>query len=594
MDMVTLNCHNLDVTRAVKQFYVFFFLVLQIFVVDFTVSTPSPGGCTLHFNPSIPLFSQSCEGGDWGGFLEESCCGAAFGEYLYLLGQRANQTGELFLNSTEQRSCLVSLTRFRGSVSGCGIGKLVSGMGGCSDFSLADVTNKLGDKLRSLNGNCELLSSEGTWVKSCDSCVKSWEDFGGMNLTSVKRESMTTETDMCRFAVLVSMIGKRIDDIKYIGSLFRCLGGQTLNSENEEVEHKKKIKSKGVWILIGGLIGVVVIVLIASLILYRRYIKSKIPSKNHVFKDVLTKENSLKVPVGEVYSATNNLSELNLIGEGTAGKVYKGLLSNKQPVAIKHIINDEDIETFVREVTSLAHIRHPNLVALLGCCVRKDDCFLIYELCPNGSLSEWLFGRDKVLSWIQRLEIAIDSARALWFLHTCPEGCIVHRDIKPTNILLGENLEAKLSDFGLSKIMNLGESFVSSEVRGTFGYVDPDYQSNRLVKSSGDVYSFGVVLLQIISGKKVINMNLQKPMPLNKMAKVLSRGGNIAEFADPKLEGEYSAEAFVLVLQLALSCTALKTSRPSMEQIVSKLEEALDISTRAKGSTPEATPDRNA
>lgn len=113
-----------------------------------------------------------------------------------------------------------------------------------------------------------------------------------------------------------------------------------------------------------------------------------------------------------------------------SGKVYKGMLSNKQPVAIKHIVDGEDVETFVREVTSLSHIRHPNLVSLLGYCLRKDDCFLVYELCPNGNLSEWLCGKDNVLSWIQRLEIAVDSARGLCFLHTYSEGCIVHRDIK--------------------------------------------------------------------------------------------------------------------------------------------------------------------
>ena len=198
--------------------------------------------------------------------------------------------------------------------------------------------------------------------------------------------------------------------------------------------------------------------------------------------------------------------------------------------------------------------------------------------------------------------------------------------LQPTNILLGENFQAKLSDFGLSKVICLGETYASSEVRGTFGYVDPDYQSNHRVKSSGDVYSFGVVLLQIISGKKVINMNMQKPMPLNKMvrhklqniiicciellsillfrstrsvfdscqARALTRCGNIADFADPKLGGEYSSQAFELVLQLALSCTVLKQQRPSMEQIVAKLEEALEISTKARVSTPEATPERNA
>lgn len=142
------------------------------------------------------------------------------------------------------------------------------------------------------------------------------------------------------------------------------------------------------------------------------------------------------------------------------GKVYKGILSNGQQVAVKHIINDEHMETFIREVTSVSHVRHPNLVALLGCCENEDECFLVYELCHNGNLSDWLFGtspnsinktffplsvsihimanhsnwwttgKAKVLSWMQRIEIAIGCARGLWFLHTYPEGCIVHRDIK--------------------------------------------------------------------------------------------------------------------------------------------------------------------
>ncbi|XP_073221239.1 probable receptor-like protein kinase At5g18500 [Cicer arietinum] len=281
-----------------------------------------------------------------------------------------------------------------------------------------------------------------------------------------------------------------------------------------------------------------------------------VPLNNEVtFGDMLKKTACLKIPIKEVYAATNHLNEMNVIGEGTSGKVYKGTMKNNEQVAVKHIINDDgNIETFVREVTSLSHVKHQNLVSLLGCCVEGDECFIIYEICPNGSLSEWLFGKkNKVLSWIKRLEIAIDSARGLWFLHTYQGGCIVHRDIKPTNILIGSNFEAKLSDFGLSKVIEVGETYAISEVRGSFGYVDPQYQSNNHVNSSGDVYSFG-------------------------MAKSLSRNGSIAEFADPRLEGEYSEEAFDLTLHLALSCTALNQQRPSMEQVVKRLEEALFIS----------------
>ncbi|CAI0386392.1 unnamed protein product [Linum tenue] len=115
-----------------------------------------------------------------------------------------------------------------------------------------------------------------------------------------------------------------------------------------------------------------------------------------------------------------------------AGKVYKGKLSDGQAVAVKHIVSDGHVETFVREVTSLSHVKHPNLVALTGCCKHEDEYFLVYELCENGNLSEWLYSKSKerTLSWLQRIEIAIDCARGLWFLHTYPGGCIVHRDIK--------------------------------------------------------------------------------------------------------------------------------------------------------------------
>nr|XP_016499015.1 PREDICTED: probable receptor-like protein kinase At5g18500 [Nicotiana tabacum] len=270
----------------------------------------------------------------------------------------------------------------------------------------------------------------------------------------------------------------------------------------------------------------------------------------------------------------------NFIGQGIAGKVYKGILADRQHVAIKHIIKDEQMETFVREVTSLSHIKHPNLVSLLGHYDGPNECFLVYELCYNGNLSEWLFGKSKYLSWRRRLEIALDCARGLLFLHSYPQGSIVHRDIKPANILLSASFEAKLSDFGLSKIISIGHSYASSEVRGTFGYVDPEYQKNRHVNSYGDVYSFGIVLLQLLSGQRVINLDLQNPMPLSKMAKNLTKGGNIKEFADPKMQGKFSMEAFELVLKLALVSIGLKQQRPSMEQVVVKLEEALDLSTR--------------
>ncbi|XP_021649045.2 proline-rich receptor-like protein kinase PERK3 [Hevea brasiliensis] len=567
-------------------------IFIMIITVKIAVSQPSPSDCSLDLPSSLPGSNSSCIGRDWGGFLSKNCCGSSFHAYLRALSLRANRTGLIYLNASEQRSCLAKMEKSEPDVFSCGIDKLTSGSGGCSDFSVANVTHRLGRNLKSLTDNCKFEGSEEVLDQFCSSCVKSWQDI------REKHSISTTETDICRFAVLVSLTSTRIHDESYIHRIYKCLENQNNKNdvaESAEPEGKKMYKiSTGIWILTGCFVGAAVIITtFATKKLSRRSHKSKNSPKKNAFKNLQLKESHCpKFPLKEVYLATNNLSDNNLIGEGTAGKVYKGILSNNQHVAIKHIINDGNAETVVREVTSLLHVTHPNLVALLGYCVREDECFLIYELCPNGNLSEWIFGKDKILSWIQRLEIAVDSARGLQFLHTYSEGCIVHRDIKPTNILLGPNFEAKLSDFGLSKVINQGETYASSEVRGTFGYVDPEYQNNRQVNSSGDVYSFGIVLLQILSGRKVINMNLKKPMPLDKMAKSLTRGGSIIEFADPKLDGEYSAEAFVLTFHLALSCTSLKQQRPSMERVVVKLEEALDVSTRAKASTPETTPNR--
>ncbi|CAL5325735.1 unnamed protein product [Camellia sinensis] len=578
MDESILYTHN---TKYPKLCFIVYIFILTT-TIKFSVSQPS-SDCDLYLQIIPPPNSSTCEWGEWGGFLDNRCCGGAFNDYLNVLGWRANQTGKIFLNDTEQTDCLTKV------IVGCGIEKLTSGSGGCSDFSVDDVTHKLGDKLRNLRENCQFLSPDEE-NQSCRDCVRSWKDIKGTH-SDQNGQPAETESDLCRFAVLVSLTSSQIEDRTWDGKIYKCLGKQDNYTENATVniaENRTGNNKNN-----SGVVGASAIIIFFTLVmLKKKWYKSNVAPRKNASKCVLPdKSGNLKLSVREVYAATNNLSESNFIGEGTAGKVYKGILSNKKPVAVKHIFNDKHVQTFLREVSSLSCIRHPNLVALLGCCENEDEFFLVHELCPNGNLAEWFFGKDKVLTWIQRLEIAIDSARGLWFLHTYPKGCIVHRDIKPTNILLGTNFEAKLSDFGLSKVIDPGESYASSEVRGTFGYVDPEYQSNSKVNSSGDVYSFGIVLLQIISGKKVINMNLNRPISLDKMAKSLIRGGSIVEFVDPKLNAEYSSEAFDMTFKLAVSCTSLKQKRPSMEQVVQTLEEALNMSTRETGSTPYATPD---
>ncbi|KAK4488838.1 hypothetical protein RD792_004628, partial [Penstemon davidsonii] len=499
-------------------------------------------------------------------------CGISFERYLYALGTRANKTGEIFLNITEQNDCLNTKN------TSCGIERLTSGNGGCSDYSVTDVINNLGIAFKNLEENCKNLGLNINSDKEyCSSCLGTWDQMNGSYYTGEK------ESDVCRFSVLISLTSQRINDVGWIQSIYSCLGNGKPIADQARKEVKKIHFVTVLEFLIGGAIVISLIVAIVSIILFKRTTKEQPSKEINAFEDSFSEKTSeVMISLKEVYLATNNLSASNFIGQGVAGKVYKGVLSNGQRVAMKHIINDGQMETFVREVTSLSHVKHPNLVELLGHCDGEDESFLVYELCDNGNLSEWLFGKHKFLTWLQRLEIAIDCARGLWFLHTYPQGCIVHRDIKPTNILLGSDFQAKLSDFGLSKVICMGLSYVSSEVRGTFGYVDPEYQKNHHVNSSTDVYSFGIVLLQLISGQRVINLDVNRPMPLSRVAKNLTKGGDITQFVDQKLNGEYEVEAFELIFRLALSCTRPKQQRPSMEKVVAVLEKAHRISGRVR------------
>ncbi|CAN0924024.1 LEAF RUST 10 DISEASE-RESISTANCE LOCUS RECEPTOR-LIKE PROTEIN KINASE-like 1.2 [Linum grandiflorum] len=556
--------------------------------------------CIIEFNPTNIESAKTCNDSEntWGGFIDgRNCCRSSFDDYLFGLAKWASQSGRIFLNSSDQSICLSSDEKNLGS---CGFDRLTSGGGAngeCSSYTVADVASKLDSQLESMFENCNLTAGGGGGGGSgCGRCREKWREIG----ESLNHGSKL-EADVCRFAVLVTLMSNWVGiSREKVQQVFDCIShdSSSINGGSSGSGGRKNSKMiKSILIAsigIGGFVAIIVVLL--WIIISRRKAKeartsAKSGSFSKASQELKFKQpNKLKISIKEIYSATNHLDESNYIGQGIAGKVYKGIMSDGQAVAVKHIVNDGHVETFVREVTSLSHVRHPNLVALIGCCKHEDEYFLVYELCKNGNLSEWLYSKEKNLSWIQRIETAIDCARGLWFLHTYPSGSIVHRDIKasifclfnfaPTNILLDTNFQAKLSDFGLSKVMNLGQSFVSSEVRGTFGYVDPEYQRNHHVNAKGDVYSFGIVLMQLLSGQKVINMNHNRHMQLNKKASFLAANGKVAEFADPKLNGEYSLEAFEIIFKLAVTCSGRKQDRPTMEMVVTRLEKALQISMR--------------
>ncbi|KAG2695924.1 hypothetical protein I3843_07G034500 [Carya illinoinensis] len=208
--------------------------------------------------------------------------------------------------------------------------------------------------------------------------------------------------------------------------------------------------------------------------------------------------------------ATNRFSKDNVLGEGGYGVVYQGQLINGTPVAVKKILNNlgQAEKEFRVEVEAIGHVRHKNLVRLLGYCIEGIHRMLVYEYVNNGNLEQWLHGAMRqhgYLTWEARMKVLLGTAKALAYLHEAIEPKVVHRDIKSSNILIDDDFNAKVSDFGLAKLLGAGKSHVTTRVMGTFGYVAPEYANTGLLNEKSDVYSFGVLLLEAITGRDPVD-----------------------------------------------------------------------------------------
>uniref|UniRef100_A0A0E0LMD0 Protein kinase domain-containing protein n=1 Tax=Oryza punctata TaxID=4537 RepID=A0A0E0LMD0_ORYPU len=288
-----------------------------------------------------------------------------------------------------------------------------------------------------------------------------------------------------------------------------------------------------------------------------------------------------------IQNATCNFK--TLIGEGGFGSVYRGTLAHGEEVAVKvrSTSSTQGTREFNNELRLLSAVRHDNLVPLIGYCCEKDQEILVYPFMSNGSLQDRLYGeasKRKVLDWPTRLSVCIGAARGLAHLHGFAGRCIIHRDVKSSNILLDHSMCGKVADFGFSKYApQEGDSNASMEVRGTAGYLDPEYYSTQSLSTKSDVFSFGVVLLEIVTGREPLDV--QRPRDewsLVEWAKPYIREYRIEEIVDPGIKGQYCSEAMWRVLEVASACTEpFSTFRPSMEDVVRELEDALIIENNA-------------
>uniref|UniRef100_A0A0E0MFB0 Protein kinase domain-containing protein n=1 Tax=Oryza punctata TaxID=4537 RepID=A0A0E0MFB0_ORYPU len=273
--------------------------------------------------------------------------------------------------------------------------------------------------------------------------------------------------------------------------------------------------------------------------------------------------------------ATNNFSEQSKLGEGGFGDVFKALLKNGKTVAVKRLTVMETSRAkadFESEVKLISNVHHRNLVRLLGCASKGSECLLVYEYMANGSLDKFLFGeKSGTLNWKQRFNIIVGMARGLAYLHEEFHVRIIHRDIKSSNVLLDDEFQPKIADFGLARLIPDDHSHLSTNFAGTLGYTAPEYAIHGQLSEKVDTYGFGVVTLEIIGGRKLNDARLEPDSQyLLEWAWKLYEDNNLIQLVDRSLDTEeYNHEEVKRIIEIALLCTqSAVASRPIMSDVV--------------------------
>ncbi|XP_076907445.1 putative serine/threonine-protein kinase PBL22 [Bidens hawaiensis] len=317
-------------------------------------------------------------------------------------------------------------------------------------------------------------------------------------------------------------------------------------------------------------------------------------SQNSVFRmeakmSPLTAQLCRQFSLDEILSATQNFDDALVVGEGGFGKVYKATFNVENgetfTVAVKRLDSgsNQGAPEFWAEIEMLTKLRHCNLVSLIGYCNDDSEMILVYEFMPNGTLDDHLHRKGTNLSWVQRLVISIGAARGLHYLHTGTgtQHGVIHRDVKSSNILLDEDYAAKISDFGLSKIgpTNTSGAYVNTLVRGTFGYLDPEYFLTERLTRKSDVFAFGVVLFELLCGRAALDNNLDDDRcSLAKWAHESIEKGIVNEIIDLNIKSQISPKCLKVYVQIADRCLNSESKkRPTMAEILAALELSLAL-----------------
>ncbi|XP_074320082.1 wall-associated receptor kinase 2-like [Silene latifolia] len=353
------------------------------------------------------------------------------------------------------------------------------------------------------------------------------------------------------------------------------------------------ISSSKTWlapvIITAGIGGSIIIFLLVGFLFHWRNGESQIKQLRESFfrqngglilHQKLSRMDALKIfTAKDLENASDNYNEMNIIGRGGYGIVYKGIIINNQQVAIKRSLKVDpgQVEQFINEVLILSQINNRNVVRLLGCCLETEVPLLVYELINNGTLYDHLNDEAKasLFTWNIRLRIASEVAEVLAYLHTTISTPIIHRDMKSMNILLDECYTAKVADFGASRLVPVDQGQLATMVLGTLGYLDPEYMQTSELTEKSDVYSFGVVLLELLTRKKALSYQrpeVERCLAMHFLLKM--KEDRLFDIIDKNIaNSQGDIEQIKKVANLAKWCLFLKgEDRPTMKEVALELE----------------------
>ncbi|XP_028770227.1 probable LRR receptor-like serine/threonine-protein kinase At4g29180 isoform X2 [Neltuma alba] len=354
-------------------------------------------------------------------------------------------------------------------------------------------------------------------------------------------------------------------------------------------------KKKNIAVPIAVSISSVLVLLIAFALIWK--LRRKKPSDKEIEKankggrTVASKK--WQYSYEEVLEITNNFEMA--IGKGGFGIVYRGELKDRNQVAVKMLSpsSSQGPKEFQTEAELLMTVHHRNLVSFIGYCDDDNKMALIYEYMANGNLKNYLSDKNSnTLTWQKRLEIAIDAAQGLEYLHHGCKPPIIHRDVKTANILLNENLEAKIADFGLSKVFKNDNTNANaeSEVMGTTGYLDPEYYKLRNLNEKSDIYSFGIVILELVTGQPAV-IKGEELVHITAWVTYELKRGDFSRIVDPRLEGQFNAGSVQKAFEIAMACSSSPSiHRPTLNFVVQELKKCLEMELPSQSDRFEVVP----